>query len=80
MPLISIAGTFKRCHGIFLLVLSENAIESFCRHFSKNVTKSSYWHFSRVPSELFASTFKGCLQLLFQAFNSGAADYFLRHF
>jgi hypothetical protein len=67
---------------------TKNAGKDFLRHKKKcyvyssrgNATKSSYWHFSRVPSKLFAGTFKGCLQLLFQAFNSGAADYFLRHF
>jgi hypothetical protein len=30
-----------------------------------------------MPSKLFDGTFRGCLQLLFQAFNSGTADYFL---
>jgi hypothetical protein len=37
--------------------------------------------FQKMSSKLFAGTsFRGCLQLLFQAFNSGAVDYIVRHF
>jgi hypothetical protein len=36
--------------------------------------------FPEMPSKLFDGTFRGCLRLLFQVSNSGAAEYFLRHF